>query len=175
MSKQTGPKQQGKRVILFVCRGNQFRSPIAAACLDRLLGQKGMAEEVRVESAGTWTETGLPAHPMAVEAAAKLGLDLGRHRTREVTRRMLAGASLVVVMEEGQKEALEWEFTEARGKVWLLGDLAGAAEQEVPDPARGKFEDGEAVTRRIYQWVEAGWERMVGVALAPRQGEQEES
>jgi protein-tyrosine-phosphatase len=135
--------------ILFVCTANQFRSPIAAAYFTRKLSEAGTPGTWAVESAGTWTPPGLEAHPLAVASAAKLGLDLQPHRTREVSAEMLAGADLVVVMEHGHKEALEAEFPEIRGRVALLGSLAKIPGGEIPDCGADNFDQPVAAAQLV--------------------------
>src|SRR5438105_3004745 len=96
--------------ILFVCTANQIRSPIAAALFKDMLINSGQAEGWRVESAGTWAQDGLPASGAAQRVMRELNIDLSQHRSRCVTRDLLAGFDLILVMEHGHKEALCVEF-----------------------------------------------------------------
>jgi protein-tyrosine phosphatase len=145
--------------ILFICTANQFRSPIAAAYAERKLREAGMRERWVVMSAGTWTSNGLPAHQEAIGAAETLGLDISQHLTSEVNAEVLAASDLIVVMERGHKEALEWEFAACRGRVALLGELAGEDEAEIEDPAKSEFADAEAVAGRIVRSIDAACAR----------------
>ena len=121
-------------LILFVCTGNQIRSPIAAAILKRLLTEAGLQDRFRVESAGTWT---LPGHydPLARQTALRMGLDIEEHRSKLIDEDMLLSACLVIVMEQGQKEGLEVENPQIRGKVLLLSEIAGDPPYNIPDPS----------------------------------------
>jgi hypothetical protein len=62
-------------------------------------------------------------------------------------------ACLVIVMEAGQKEALEAENPEVRGKVHLLSRLAGEPPYNIIDPAGHGLENylqtGEELLRLI--------------------------
>src|SRR5574340_968732 len=110
--------------ILFVCTANQFRSPIAAACMRRQLVAAGLAAEWTVESAGTWVVQGLPV-PLDIQRALyPLGIDLGAHRPQGVSAALLERFGLVVVMTAGQKESISIEFPEAREKLFLLSQMA---------------------------------------------------
>jgi protein-tyrosine phosphatase len=60
--------------VLFVCRANQFRSPLAAACLQRAIKQVGTGTDWVVESAGTWTKPGLPVPQVVLQVTHRLGL-----------------------------------------------------------------------------------------------------
>ena len=121
--------------ILFVCTANQFRSPIAAACLQQVLKQKYPAGGWLVESAGTWTQAGLPAPVFALQASQQLGLlGLGRHVTRQVDKKLLDHFDLIIVMETGHKEAIVSEFPATRGRVCLLSEIVDGIPYDIADP-----------------------------------------
>ena len=155
-------------VILFVCTANRFRSPIAAACAERKLRTDGQPGEWTVISAGTWTEPGLPAHSKALSAAAALGLDLIAHHTRVVNTALMATADLIIVMEHGHKEALECEFPTCRGRIVLLGELAGERNPEIPDPSKTNFEESNAIARTIAVCIENGFTELLSRAEISR-------
>ena len=108
--------------VLFVCRTNLCRSPMAACLLRDLLSRRdlpsrsdrvaatGRPEEWRIESAGAWAQEGQPAAPLARRALGEWGLDLPDHRSRSVSRELLQGFHLILAMERGQVEALRAEF-----------------------------------------------------------------
>jgi len=143
--------------ILFICTANQFRSPIAAAYFSRKLTLMGISGDWKVGSAGTWAVDGLLAHPAAIAVAAKIGLELGRHRTREVTKKLIDTADVVVCMQPGQKESLEAEFPTIRGRVVLLGSLGNLPGNEIPDPAKDSFSHPDATAQMIYNCIDEGF------------------
>jgi protein-tyrosine-phosphatase len=151
-------------VIIFVCTANRFRSPIAAACAERKLHIEGQPGEWTVISAGTWTEPDLPAHPKALSAATTLGLNLNTHHTRVVNTALMATADLIIVMEHGHKEALECEFPTCRGRIVLLGELAGERNPEIPDPSKTDFEESNAIARLIAACIENGFTELLSRA-----------
>jgi protein-tyrosine-phosphatase len=148
-------------VILFVCTANRFRSPIAAACAERKLRTTRRFGEWTVRSAGTWTETGFPAHSKAMLAATALGLNLNAHHTHMVSAALMGTADLIIVMEHGHKEALECEFPDHRGRIVLLGELAGERYPDVPDPSKTDFEESEAIAQTIADYIEKGFAELV--------------
>ncbi len=152
-------------VILFVCTANQFRSPIAAACFSRKLTAMGTEGDWTVISAGTWASAGLPAHPKAVEAAEKIGLDLKSHQTREVTTALLRVADVIVVMQANHKEALEAEFPFVRGRIFLLGSLANIPGDEIPDPASDNFAQPETSAHLINVCIDKAFAILVQFVL----------
>ena len=85
--------------LLFVCTGNICRSPMAAAIARDLLAQAGRAD-VEVSSAGTFALDGHASTSDAEAIAEAHGLSLAGHRARQLTRELVAGADLVVGMED---------------------------------------------------------------------------
>ena len=122
--------------ILFICRANRYRSPIAAACFKNELIKRRKEKDWDVLSAGTWTSDGLPPVPDAIREAGQLGLDIHEHRSRVVTADMLQRADLILVMERGQKEALQIEFPTCRQKIALLAEVAEGNPYDIADPMR---------------------------------------
>src|SRR5512147_1266331 len=129
--------------ILFVCTGNQYRSPIAAEAFRNELMLDGRDAEWIVHSAGTWTAPGQCPPEEAMELARSHGLTIDGHRTRALTASLLAESDLILVMEEGHKESIKAEFPFARQKVHLLSQVVEGTTYDIPDPAT---ETGEART-----------------------------
>jgi protein-tyrosine-phosphatase len=84
--------------VVFVCTGNQFRSPLAAAVFLR----EAEGKPVRVSSCGTSALPGSPAFAEAVDLVAGLSVDLGDHRSRGLES--LADADLVIGFERKHVE-----------------------------------------------------------------------
>ena len=98
--------------ILFVCTGNLCRSPMAEGILKARFRSEGKHTLYQVRSAGAWTQNGLSASALAIQAMDELGLDIASHRSRRLTAEDVADASLVSVMTRDHKEALLAEFPE---------------------------------------------------------------
>jgi protein-tyrosine phosphatase len=155
--------------VLFVCTANQFRSPIAAACFLQQIGRENLANEWRVESAGTWGVSGLGAPAMALEAAAALGLGglLDGHRSRQIDRELLEGFDLVLVMEGGHKEAICAEFPSVCRRVSLLSELVDGIPYDIPDPGNPGVDPAESGAI-LLDLIARGREKILARAQAQR-------
>lgn len=148
--------------ILFVCTANRYRSPIAAACFKDELGKRERERDWQILSAGTWTTNGLPAMPEAILEARLLGLDIRAHRSQVVTQDLVQKADLILVMERGQKEALQVEFPAHRHKVALLTEVADGSVQDISDPVMNPSEVG--VVSQIQELIQTGFENICELA-----------
>jgi low molecular weight protein-tyrosine phosphatase len=126
--------------VTFVCTGNICRSPMAEKVFVHELERAGLADRVRVTSAGTgdW-HVGGPADERVVALLEEHGY-ANEHVARQVDDEVL-GADLLVALDEGHRRALARRVRDP-GRVRLLrsfdpGSLPGA---EVPDPYYGGTE-----------------------------------
>jgi protein-tyrosine-phosphatase len=132
--------------LLFVCEGNIFRSPFAAAALQALLPAESRAG-VRVASAG-FVGPGRGSPPPALDAAARRGVHLDEHRSSLLTHAAVYGARLVVVMEPRQGWRLRMRFGIRGARVLVMGDLdpLPIRTRAVQDP----WEQGPEVVETVY-------------------------
>ncbi len=131
--------------ILFVCTGNQYRSPIAAEAFRRQLLRDGRAAQWDVQSAGTWTTTGRNAPRDALELARSFDVNIDGHVTRMVDAKMLADSDIILVMEQGHRESLQVEFPFARKKIHLISKVLDGMDYDIPDPASARSEAREII------------------------------
>lgn len=85
----------GELTVAFVCTGNRFRSPLAAA----LLAEDARDLPIEIASLGTLDLGPEPALPEAIAAADSLGLDLSDHRARSIAGVELGPFDLVLGFE----------------------------------------------------------------------------
>jgi len=138
------------KAILFVCHGNIFRSPFAAAVLRQALERAGV-HGVRVESAGL-IGAGRPVPRNAIATAARRGIDLSRHTSQLVLADVVRAADFVVVMDELQRRMVCERFGRWPRDVLLLGDFDPTAvtSRAIEDPV----EQGPEVCERVYARIE---------------------
>ena len=114
--------------VLFVCTGNICRSPTAEAIARRELGRYP-GVPLRVSSAGSHALEGNPAASRSLLAAAARGAALEAHHARELTRRRVRAAGLVLCMAaEHRPFVLSYDRSAAR-RTFVLAAFARAAMQ----------------------------------------------
>jgi low molecular weight protein-tyrosine phosphatase len=122
--------------LVFLCTGNQFRSPLAEAVLrERLAGLP-----VRVHSLGTLDLGPVAPLPEALELAAGFGLDLAEHRARCLLGHDLSAADLVVGFERDHVVKAVVEAGARRERAFTLPELLGYLDELGPQEANGPLE-----------------------------------
>lgn len=151
--------------VLFVCTGNLCRSPMAQGLLRARLARDEARRDWRVGSAGVWTTEGRPASAYAIQEMAHRHIDLRAHRSRNVTRELMAEADLVLAMTRHHVEALRATFPEHAHKVALLSHMVGQA-YDIADPYRGTRLEYAYTATELEQLIEEGYARIVALVEA---------
>ncbi len=148
--------------VVFVCTGNICRSPIAEKVFAAELERAGLADGVRVSSAGTgdW-HVGYPADERAAAVLRAAGYP-SRHRARQIDAEML-DADLIVALDLSHERELRRLVPDpARLRLLRSFDPAAPVRAEVPDPYYGEEEQFaevltmiEAAMPGLLEWVGA--------------------
>ena len=116
--------------VAFVCTGNRFRSPLAAA----LFATATEALPVSVSSVGVLELGPAPALPEALDVARTFGVDLADHRARCLAEVDLEPFDLVLGFERSHVRAAVVDAAAKIERTFTLAELVGLLES-VPEPA----------------------------------------
>jgi protein-tyrosine phosphatase len=135
--------------VLFVCKGNVCRSPLASVYLAAKL--EGIGVRISVQSAGLDTTPGKPAHHLARTTAQRHGLSLEKHATTLVTSALVDQADVIIVMEYQQQYQLVSRHPDAARKAFHLRSFYDSNWTDIEDPYSGDQGDFEACYQIITQ------------------------
>jgi protein-tyrosine-phosphatase len=150
--------------VLFVCTGNRYRSPIAAAAFRYMVANTTSASLWKIDSAGTWTIPGLPPVPTAIAAAEALGLDITHHISCLLVKEDLGNYNLVLVMEAGHKEAIVCQSPTKSDRVFLLSEVVTGLPYDIPDPMRPDAEESDKIASEIWDLIQRGFRNICQLA-----------
>ncbi len=114
--------------VLFVCTGNICRSPTAEALARREL-ERYPGVPIQVSSAGSHALEGNPAASRSLLAAASRGASLERHFARELTRKRVRAADLILCMAAEHRPFVLSYDRSAANRTFLLATFARVAVQ----------------------------------------------
>jgi len=153
------PSEASRQVsILFVCLGNICRSPLAEGVMEDLLAREGLADRVRVDSAGTGAyHVGESPDPRSVDVAERNGIEL-TGRARQVEPGDLEAFDYVVAMDRSNLRSVE-QLGDGRARIHLLRefDPDSPDDEDVPDPYYG----GPGGFDRVYEMVDRSCRRLL--------------
>ena len=150
--------------VLIVCTGNICRSPTAEGVMRELAKRRGLAERVKIESAGTHDyHVGEPPDERSQEHAAKRGYDLSAQRASQVTRADFEAFDYILAMDRGHLRMLRSMAPEdSRAKLGLFLEASGKWKgEDVPDPYYGGHDGFEQVLDMAEEAAERWLDRIV--------------
>jgi len=87
--------------IIFVCLGNICRSPMAEMMMRGLVTQKGMSDQIQVESRATSTyEIGHTPHFGTIKELKTHGIPIVEHQAQQITTADFKNADLIIGMDK---------------------------------------------------------------------------
>ncbi|MCF7696135.1 low molecular weight phosphotyrosine protein phosphatase [Mycetohabitans rhizoxinica] len=138
--------------LLFVCLGNICRSPTAEAVMRAKVHEAGLADTIRLDSAGTgdW-HVGAAPDPRACRAAMSRGYALDALRARQVIASDFARFDLLLAMDHDNAAELRRRCPSEHGhKIRLLMEFARRHDTDVVgDPYFGGHEGFERVLDEV--------------------------
>ena len=142
------------RKVLFVCRANVCRSPMAEAILDAR-AQDGRLP-LRAASAGVAALTGEEMAPNSRAALEEVGIHAGGHSARQVGEAMLGEVDLVLAMSPRQVAVLQQRFGVPPDRVYTLPEyaLGTPPEEGIPDPYGHTMTAFRASVRQLLECID---------------------
>ncbi|CAJ1174259.1 Low molecular weight protein-tyrosine-phosphatase YfkJ [Companilactobacillus paralimentarius] len=121
--------------IIFVCLGNICRSPMAEMMMKQLVAEKGLSEEIQIQSRATSTyEIGNSPHPGAIRELQKQNIPIVEHAAKQITTADFDKADVVIGMDQQNiLDLKQMAPVSDQAKVHLAYEIVGKAD-EVQDP-----------------------------------------
>ncbi|HAE92070.1 protein-tyrosine phosphatase [Tissierella praeacuta DSM 18095] len=138
--------------ILFICTGNTCRSPMAEGILKFMIEKNNL--NIEVESAGISVFHGDNASKNSIEAMKKIGIDISRHRAKQIHGELVNDARLILTMSKSHKDFIILNFPRSRDKVFTLLEYAYKLDKDVVDPFGGRLTVYENTRDEIYRAIE---------------------
>jgi len=152
-----------KIAMLVVCTGNICRSPTGEGVLRHLVQQRGLAERVRVASAGTHDyHVGDAPDPRTLKHASQRGYDLSAQRAAQVRAQDFHDFDYILAMDRTHLRILRGVQPQgSKAKLGLFLDASGKWKgEDVPDPYYGGAEGFEEVLDMVEEAGERWLDRI---------------
>lgn len=129
--------RQGIRDVLFVCKANLVRSPLAELLFKNILHKSGITD-IQCGSAALNLVSGDRLKDSVVQAFSGMNINLARHRSRSITEELARKADIILAMEGAHKEKLTDLFPFCQEKVFLLSLFRtdGSEVRDIQDPIK---------------------------------------
>lgn len=121
--------------VLFICHGNICRSTMAQFVFEELVRRAGLEDEFVIDSAATSREEiGNPPHHGTVNKLRSVGISVGAHRARQITRAEYNDWDVIAYMDAENERGLGRILAgDSRGICRRLLSFAGST-RDVADP-----------------------------------------
>lgn len=169
--------KNGKKAIVFVCKGNIHRSAIAEQVFLHILKKKGLDTKFDVISRGIQGSAGTKPTmhknirkyeewEAAKPSLEEFDIDITRHKAKPISKSVASRAAVIIAFDriilEDDEVALLRQFPEFREKIHLLSELDGKMEDIQDCQGKKDVAFHRAVTKRIHDILTNHWEKLIG-------------
>jgi protein-tyrosine-phosphatase len=130
-----------KFTIAVVCKANITRSAYMQGYMKHYLRthMPYARKKIRILSAGVQARQGSSASQVVQHVARTNGFSLSGHHSSPMSRKLVKAANVILVMEQGQKDAILKYLPETREKTFLVTEYLRTDDEdgrigEIPDP-----------------------------------------
>jgi protein-tyrosine-phosphatase len=111
---------------------------MAAGLLQHALAaQPEPLRSLKVVSAGVSARPGERVSENSVIALKKVGIDISKHSSRQLTQELLDSAVSVICMTESHRAMIQLQANPAPKHLHLFREFMGEGDKEIPDPYGG--------------------------------------
>lgn len=129
---------------------------MAEVLFEKLLEEKGLLEDWRVESGGVWAYQGASATQNAQVVMAERNLDLSGHRSQPTDPALLKQFDVIIVMEVEHKHVLQERNPSLADRILTIRELVGG-QGDFDDPVGGSVEVYQHAAETLYGLLSEGW------------------
>ena len=123
--------------VLFVCIGNICRSPMAEAIFQELVSEKGLDDQVVIDSAGTGDfHVGEPPHEGTIKKLTDAGVNSNGLVARQISEEDFLHFDYIIPMDDDNLENIRKQIDDDTNIVVkkLLDFVPDSKVKNVPDP-----------------------------------------
>ena len=113
---------------MFVCTGNNCRSPMAEGLLKKKIEAKGLSN-IKVYSCGVFAETGDYASYEAIEVLKAYGIDISKHRATNIKDAFIEEMDMILCATISHKQTVLQAYPSLQGKVYTIKEYAQTDEE----------------------------------------------
>lgn len=141
------------RKIVFVCTGNICRSPMAEFIAKDIFNKRKI--NIEVISRGIAVYFPSEASENSLRTMEGYGLDLSKHRAKQITQEDINSCKLIYTMTKQHKDFIEhFSKNDVSNKVFTLKEYVKANGIDILDPYGGDIDVYKSCAEELYLYID---------------------